>query len=280
MVNCICKDWLNNFKYERIVIMKAKVLEKVAELVGLDVATEKGKYLIEKVYEKIEDEIMIQEYIDEIKNCSDDELKLFVPTVYQEDIYSIDYQKLKDAGITLLTFDIDDTIYDSISNKVRGYLLHQKELMPQKAVNLFAYLKLMGFTVALITNTGVNVAKPVCEQLKADSYIANAKKPNSTSFEEMQKRYGAEKSQMAHIGNSMRDDIYGGNNFGITTCLVRRNGIVMKIFKFIKNTLGRKTKGQIIRKELLKRDMWRKHHKDVEGDQYYQLGDIPRCRKR
>lgn len=34
----------------------------------------------------------------------------FVPDVYQHDIYRIDYQRLKDAGIKLISFDIDDTI--------------------------------------------------------------------------------------------------------------------------------------------------------------------------
>ena len=32
------------------------------------------------------------------------------------------------------------------------------------------------------------------------------------------------KSQMAHVGNSMRADIAGGNKYGVTTCLVRRAG--------------------------------------------------------
>lgn len=85
---------------------------------------------------------------------------------------------------------------------------------------------------------------------------------------------------MAHIGNSMRDDVYGGNRFGITTCLVRRNGITMSVAKHVKTKLvGIPTKGQVIREELLKRDMWRRHHSIEKGDQYYQLNETPRYRK-
>ena len=38
--------------------------------------------------------------------------KYYVPDVYQPSIYSIDYQKLKDAGVQLISKDIDDTITD------------------------------------------------------------------------------------------------------------------------------------------------------------------------
>jgi len=32
---------------------------------------------------------------------------------------------------------------------------------------------------------------------------------------------------------------------------------------------------QLIRKELLKRELWRKHHKYEKGDQYYQIDEEP-----
>ena len=93
------------------------------------------------------------------------------------------------------------------------------------------------------------------------------------NFEVMQKKYGVKKEEMAHIGNSMRDDILGGNRFGITTCLVRRNGYVMKVVKGVSIRLGVPTKGQLIRERLLEHNLWRKHHLIERGDQYYQLGE-------
>ena len=44
---------------------------------------------------------------------SDVQLQLYIPDVYQKDIYQIDYQRLWDQGIRLISFDIDDTIQDS-----------------------------------------------------------------------------------------------------------------------------------------------------------------------
>ncbi|MCI8537528.1 MAG: hypothetical protein HFF18_02560 [Oscillospiraceae bacterium] len=103
------------------------------------------------------------------EDMSSEELRRnYVPGVYQHSIYSIDYQKLKDAGIRLLSFDIDGT-------------------------------------------------------------IAEAKKPFSKNFQKLQDRFGLEKSQMAHVGNSQMDGVAGGNAVGVTTCLVRRVGKATKV---------------------------------------------------
>ncbi len=49
----------------------------------------------------------------ELAALSDEQLQLYIPDVYQKDIYQIDYQRLWDQGIRLISFDIDDTIQDS-----------------------------------------------------------------------------------------------------------------------------------------------------------------------
>lgn len=213
-----------------------------------------------------------------LKTASNKELMVYVPDIYQHDIYSIDYERLKDNGIKLITFDIDDTIEDSIYNKLRGIVLKTTVTMPEEAKFLFRYLKQLGFKVALLTNTREKIAKDVCKDLDADGYIAKAKKPEDINFINMMNKFNVTAKEMAHVGNSMRDDIVGGNRAGVTTCLVRRNGVTIKIWKKVQNIAGRQTLGQIIREELLKRDIWRKQHKFFHNDQYYQLGEEPRYR--
>ena len=45
------------------------------------------------------------------ENMSDKDLReIYVPDVYQKDIYAIDYLQLQQAGIRFISFDIDDTI--------------------------------------------------------------------------------------------------------------------------------------------------------------------------
>lgn len=136
-------------------------------------------------------------------------------------------------------------------------------------------LKAMGFKVALLTNGQEKVAKQICSELKANGYIYSADKPEPHGFKELADKFAVKPSQIAHVGNDIIKDTGGGNNFGVTTCLVRRNGFFIKGVKAIGAPLGIKTKGQKIRKALKERGLWRKHHKNHHGDQYYQLGEEP-----
>lgn len=205
--------------------------------------------------------------MNKFKEMSNEYLRInYVPDVYQPSIYSIDYQKLKEAGIKLISFDIDDTVAALEENN------------PSKEAKvLFENLKNMGFEVVLLSNTkfyerGANFA----EKLGIDGkYIAQAEKPLTKNFAKLLEQYGLDKSQMAHVGNSMRDDVAGGNASGVTTCLIRRVGVVSGLINKVPLV---KTQGQELRKELKKRGIWRKHHKYQENDQYYQLGETPAYR--
>jgi hypothetical protein len=72
----------------------------------------------------------------------------------------------------------------------------------------------------------------------------------------------------------MRKDIKAANDFGIISCLVRNKGWHEGAVKTIIRPF-KKTKGHRLRKELKKRNLWRKHHKHEDNDQYYQLGETP-----
>lgn len=205
---------------------------------------------------------------------SEYDLRIYVPDVYQKDIYDIDYEKLKSSGIKLLSFDIDDTIDDVLLNNIKARVPVVDFTMPKKAKELVQKLKAMGFIVTLVTNAIPEIAEGAHAALGTDNYIARAEKPETASFELMLNRYGLKKEQMAHIGNSMRDDVVGGNKAGVTTCLVRRAGSSMKVKKQLVKMAGFSTKGHLIREKLRKYGIWHKHHMKHHDDQYYQLGEI------
>ena len=239
-----------------------------------------AKYVYDKASAMLLDERSDRESFQAaLEHYSDDELMVYVPDVYQEDIYRIDYARLKENGVKLISFDIDDTIDDSFINKLEANAPGMTVTMPDKARELVRGLKAMGFTVVLLTNAQQELAEGACKDLGADYCIARAKKPETSGFEAISSRYGVDKSQMAHVGNSMRADIAGGNKYGVTTCLVRRAGTSMKLVKFVSKALGVPTKGHLIRERLLERNMWRKHHVYRPGDQYYQLGEEPEYRR-
>ncbi len=252
----------------------AEKLAKVLKVANLP--EEAVLFLAEKGCALVEDEKAERRaFAEELERMSDDELRRFVPDVYQKNIYKIDYRRFKERGIRLISFDIDDTINDVLFNNLQARLPGGKLTMSADARNLFRELKEMGFTVTLLTNAHTKIAQDTCEDLQADGYIARADKPDTRNFQRMMERYGAEPSQTAHVGNSMRQDIAGGNLAGVTTCLVRRAGVSMKAGKFFLKTAGLKTKGHLVRKRLLERGLWRKHHNCSKGDQYYQLGEMP-----
>ena len=253
----------------------------IAKSLGIgrdELPEEANDYLLDKANRMIQEEQEDREaFAAELEGFSDTELMVFVPDVYQKNIYKIDYRKLKEKGIKLISFDIDDTITDSIRNKVMGAIPMVTVTMPCDAKELFQELmKVMDFKVVLLTNTKASIAKDVCEELQADGYIARADKPETRNFEKLMAEYGVEPSQMAHVGNSIQHDIVGGNRAGVTTCLVRRAGYSLKIVNAVSKSLGVPTKGHLIREKLLEHGMWRKHHKEIKGDQYYQLGELPK----
>lgn len=260
-------DFLEKSNQEDVVAKLEKGAKKlVGDVPGADIAI---NFVISKVLEKYDDvKCDRTAFQKELEGMSDEALSVFIPDVYVKSIYKIDYKKLWDAGIRLLSFDIDDTIDDSVKNKTIGVNL------PKDAKILFAQLKEMGFIVTLMTNASVKIAETASAQLQAHSYISKANKPETISFERMLERYEKDKTQMAHIGNSMRADIAGGNLAGVTTCLVRRNGFGTLCGKMAMKLIGLRTRGHLLREELLRRNMWHKHHIEQEKDQYYQLGDI------
>lgn len=167
----------------------------------------------------------------------------YIPSVYQKDIYSIDYDELLQKGIKVLTFDIDETIAGD-----------NEELPPKTAITLFENLKKKGFNIVLITNASMPRAELFGEKLNCP-YIFDADKPLTKSFKTIINKYNIKSSELAHIGNSQFDDVAGGNSTGIITCLIL-------------NKSGKKYRKeeQLLKKELSKRKLWK-------DDKFYQLNE-------
>ena len=66
---------------------------------------EMSDYLNRMLLEEQEDR---EAFAAELEGFSEADLMAFVPDVYQKSIYKIDYGKLKEKGIMLISFDIDD----------------------------------------------------------------------------------------------------------------------------------------------------------------------------
>lgn len=168
-------------------------------------------------------------------------LDKFVPDMHCQSIYRIDYKSLLKKGITLLIFDLDNTIASLDQTK------------PSKeAINLIYDLKEMGFNCVLMTNTNKQRVENFRNMLEIDT-CASAKKPLSKNYHKILKLYRKEPEQVAAIGDQLLTDILGANKIGLTSILV--NPISLKDRKITK--INRRIE-KILFKKMEKKDLFKK----------------------
>ncbi len=156
----------------------------------------------------------------------------YVPDMYQKDIYSINYDLLSSRGIKCLLFDLDNTLARVDENKPSD-----------KVIKLFNELKAKGFKIIIFTNSKSKRVQPFKNILEVDC-CPFACKPFSRKFLSIIKIYNLKFSELAIIGDSMMDDICGGNKVGITTILIEQLGSK----EFFIAGLKRKRERKIIKK--------------------------------
>lgn len=134
-------------------------------------------------------------------------LKRFLPDIYSESIFTINYKKLKKKGIKCLLLDLDNTI-----SPAKEVVLYEET--KQLIDNLKKDFKIIIFSnnfpkrISKFGNYyGVDIA---CVSLKPLSY----------KYKYILKKYNYKKNEVAAIGDQLITDIQGGNNVGITTILV------------------------------------------------------------
>ncbi len=151
-------------------------------------------------------------------------IEKFIPDMYQKNIYTIDYKKLKNIGIRCLLFDLDNTIAPFNMKK------------PSKKIkDLIEKLKDMGFRVVLFSNAGKKKLTPFKEKLEVDC-AASCKKPSKTKYLKVLKKYKLSENEVAIIGDQLLTDVLGGNRVGIFTTLINpisKNEIIFSRFNRI-----------------------------------------------
>ena len=135
-------------------------------------------------------------------------MEIYVPDIYAQDIYTIDYKNLKSRGIKFLIFDLDNT------------LVSIKEFSPREETKeLFKKLKKMGFKIYIASNSIGPRVKGFHDALNVE-YVSCAGKPHSDKIKELIESEKFTLDQIAMIGDSMMDDVVCGNTIGITTVLL------------------------------------------------------------
>lgn len=161
-------------------------------------------------------------------------MKIYRPDMYKKDIFSINYETLKEKGIKVLIYDIDDTLIPSNETKVN-----------QKTINLIEKLK-KDFKIFLLTNSPKFRSKKIEKQLNVEGY-AFSMKPLKFNLNKIIKNY--DKKDVVLIGDRLLTDIKLANNSNIMSILV--NPITNYNFIFVK--IMKKLKEEPLYKELEKK---------------------------
>lgn len=136
-------------------------------------------------------------------------LDYFIPDIYAQSIYTINYKKLKKNGIKCLLFDLDNTI--------APYKVKEPD---QKVKELIARLE-ADFKVIIVSNSGKNRLRPFKEKLNVDVAFSS-KKPLKTKYKKILSLYKFKIDEVACIGDQLLTDILGANRMGFTSILVNR----------------------------------------------------------
>lgn len=159
-------------------------------------------------------------------------MEIYIPTLYQKTIHTIDYDKLLNRGIKCILFDLDNTIASLKVNKPTA-----------KTKTLFETLNKMGFTVLLFSNSPARRVNEFKRALNCDG-VSFACKPLQKNFKKVMKKYKLNECEVVIIGDQMMTDIKGGNLAGITTILVnplsKHEGIFTKYNRYRENKIMKK----------------------------------------
>lgn len=134
-------------------------------------------------------------------------MKKFIPKMYQQSIYNINYPKLKEKGLKLLIFDLDNTI---------GSV--QEDVINKRTADFLNKLA-SDFTIVIASNSKEERVKKFCSPVNF-YYVSFALKPTSKSFMKIKKKYHISYQEMAMIGDQIITDIFGANCLNIYTILV------------------------------------------------------------
>lgn len=150
-------------------------------------------------------------------------MKIYRPDMYKKDVFSIDYESLKEKGIKVLIYDIDDTLIPSNEVKVKDDVIKLIEDLKQD------------FKIYLLTNSPKFRSDKIKSQLNLECYSFSMK-PFKYNLEKIMINH--DKKEVVLIGDRLLTDIKLANNYKIMSILVdpitNHNFLLVKIMKILK----------------------------------------------
>lgn len=158
-----------------------------------------------------------------------------VPQYLFDSIYDIDPDRLKERGITLLLADLDNTLVTYSTRTPTVQVRAWKRALEKAGVTLFI----------LSNSRKPGRAKRFAEELGVP-YEGHAGKPKTGGFRRAMDRMGVGPAQTAIVGDQIFTDIWGGNNAGVMTLMVKpiQFGTVFRFLRYSIETPFRNRAGK------------------------------------
>ena len=133
-----------------------------------------------------------------------------VPDYLFDSIYTIDIERLRARGVTLLLADLDNTL-----------IPYSQKMPTQEIKDWRDRLKAAGITLFILSNSRKpGRAKRFAEALEVP-YMGHAGKPKPGGFNRAMARMERTPQETAIVGDQIFTDIWGGNNAGVLTLMVK-----------------------------------------------------------
>ena len=135
-------------------------------------------------------------------------MAIFFPGEYLDSTYVIDFDKLYNDGYRGVIFDVDNT------------LVPHGAPADERAIELFAHLKELGFSCMLLSNNKEPRVKMFNDAVKVN-YMFKANKPFPANYRKAMDILGTNTENTLFVGDQIFTDVMGGNLAGIRTILVK-----------------------------------------------------------
>lgn len=130
-----------------------------------------------------------------------------IPDAYYENIFNIDYIKLKNIGIKNIFFDIDNTI-----------IPYKETDIDKKTIKLFKDLK-KDFNVFLFSNSGRKRVLNIAKSLDVNAYYSSMK-PLKKNYKKIMNMFN--KKECIFVGDQFLTDVFGAKRNRLKVIFVNK----------------------------------------------------------
>ncbi len=136
-------------------------------------------------------------------------IERFYPSLYIDSVYGFDFRSAKKNGKKAILFDVDNT------------LVPHDGPADERAKGLFALLRELGFYTGIVSNNAGPRVAAFSEACGGVEYTFHSEKPKPDAYLRLIERFGVKKEEVLFFGDQLFTDIWGANNAGISSVLVK-----------------------------------------------------------